>query len=249
MFVGVVTMLIAPLVLPLVLAGLHLGLWRFARQPPPLLRREQPVSRPGRVLTGVLGVAACYLFCALVAFAGLRTTPTETTPTLDVLPGSPAAEAGVRSGDVARGIDGRKIGRFEEFVEGVRKGGSTVELDLERDGKPMRVVVTKSPDGKLGVASRFKLASAGQAARKALGMPAHYVVAAARAVLDKVRGSAVELSGPVGIARHMARAPDAILPVLAALLCFQLPKVALVYILVLALDGYARRRYLRAGAA
>src|SRR5687767_936638 len=126
----------APLSLPLVLVGLHLALWRFARQPPPLMRREEPVSGWARVLAGVVGIAGCYLVCALAAFFALRPSPTERTLTLDVLPGSPAAEAGVRSGDVAQAIDGRKVGRFEEFVEGVRNGGSTVDLQLERDGKP-----------------------------------------------------------------------------------------------------------------
>jgi regulator of sigma E protease len=246
MLLGVLTVLLATLLLPLLLVGLHLVLWRYARQPAPLLRREQPVSRPGRLLTGALGIGACYLSCALVAFAALRTTPTETTLTLDVRPGSPAAEAGVRSGDIARGIDGRKIGRFEEFVDGVRKGGNTVTLDLEREGKPIRVVVTKSPDGKVGVASRHTLAPAGQSAARALALPAQYIAQMASASAGMIAGSDEKtLAGPVGIARSMARHGGDMLQTLALLLSFHLPKVALVYVLVLALDGYARRRYLR----
>jgi hypothetical protein len=250
MFLGVLTVLLAPLLLPLLLAGLHFLLWRFARQPAPLLRREQPVSRPGRLLTGALGIGACYLLCALVAFAALRTTPRETTLTLDVLPGGPAAEAGVRSGDIARGIDGRRISRFDEFVDGVRKGGSTVALDLERDGKPTRVVVTKSPEGKVGVTSRLTTAPAGRAAAQALALPAQYIAHMASTTAEKITGSnEASLAGPVGIARSMARHDDGALRVLALLLSRDLPKVALVYILVLGLDGYARRRYLRARAA
>jgi membrane-associated protease RseP (regulator of RpoE activity) len=249
--VSLVIILFAALALPLVLVGLHFGLWRVARQPPPLLRREHAVSRPGRVLAGVLGVAACYLVCALAAFAALRTAPTEATLTLDVLPGGPAAEAGARSGDIARGIDGRKVGRFEEFVDGVRKGGPTVALDLERDGQPIRVVVTKSPDGKVGVASRFTMAPAGRAAARALALPAVYIAQMASAFGEMITGSSQKtLQGPVGIARAAGRRDaGTALQLLALLLAFHLPKVALVYILALALDGYARRRYLRARAA
>ena len=146
---------------------------------------------------------------------------------------------------MARGIDGRKIETFAQLTEGVRRGGETVEFELVRDGKPVRVVVAKDPTGKVGISSRLTVSSVSKAAGNALAMPAQVVMGAAGALIDMVAGSEQrELQGPVGVARDMASA-SSFLPLLPLMLSYQLPKVALAYFLVLALDTLARRRYLR----
>lgn len=61
-----------------------------------------------------------------------------------VSPGGPAAEAGVKAGDVIVAIKGQKIATGRELVramEGVEPG-QKVALELRRDGKPVKVDVT-----------------------------------------------------------------------------------------------------------
>lgn len=60
-----------------------------------------------------------------------------------VSPGGPAAEAGVKAGDVIVAIEGSKVATGRELVrvmEGVEPG-QKVALELRRDGKPVKVTV------------------------------------------------------------------------------------------------------------
>lgn len=60
-----------------------------------------------------------------------------------VSPGGPAAEAGVKAGDVIVAIEGKKVATGRELVkvmEGVEPG-QKVALDLRRDGKPVKATV------------------------------------------------------------------------------------------------------------
>jgi len=60
-----------------------------------------------------------------------------------VSPGGPAAEAGVRAGDVIVAIDGRKVATGRELVAAVKdvEPGQKVALDLKRDGKDVKATV------------------------------------------------------------------------------------------------------------
>ncbi len=64
-------------------------------------------------------------------------------------PGGPAAEAGVRAGDVIVAIDGKKVTAGREIVERMREveAGSKVALDILRDGKKVAAtVVARAPE-------------------------------------------------------------------------------------------------------
>ena len=64
-----------------------------------------------------------------------------------VSPGGPAAEAGVRQGDVIVAIDGKSVGAGRDVVaamDGVEPG-EKVALELRRDGKPVKVNVVSRP--------------------------------------------------------------------------------------------------------
>jgi C-terminal processing protease CtpA/Prc len=64
-----------------------------------------------------------------------------------VSPGGPAAEAGVRSGDVIVAIQATPVTTGRELVkvmEGIEPGDK-VSLELKRDGKPVRVAVEARP--------------------------------------------------------------------------------------------------------
>lgn len=60
-----------------------------------------------------------------------------------VSPGGPAAEAGVKSGDVIVAIEGRKVATGRELVKVMEdvEPGQKVALELRRDGKPVKVTV------------------------------------------------------------------------------------------------------------
>ncbi|MGQ0429239.1 MAG: PDZ domain-containing protein [Gammaproteobacteria bacterium] len=65
----------------------------------------------------------------------------------NVSPGGPAAEAGVKAGDVIMSIEGKKVATGRELVkvmEGVEPG-QKVALELERGGKPVQVAVEARP--------------------------------------------------------------------------------------------------------
>jgi membrane-associated protease RseP (regulator of RpoE activity) len=71
----------------------------------------------------------------------------------DVLQNSPAAEAGIEPGDILDRYDDRAIFSSPELISATRRGapGSTVPVDLVRDGERLRLYV---PQGPLGVRIR-----------------------------------------------------------------------------------------------
>jgi S1-C subfamily serine protease len=64
-------------------------------------------------------------------------------PVNSVSPGGPAAEAGVKAGDVIVAIDGKKVATGRELVKVMEdvEPGQKVALDLKRDGKAVKVTV------------------------------------------------------------------------------------------------------------
>jgi Do/DeqQ family serine protease len=61
-----------------------------------------------------------------------------------VAPSGPAAKAGLKQGDIVTAIDGQKVNSYDELTTDVisRTPGSTVTLDVVRDGKPTSVKIT-----------------------------------------------------------------------------------------------------------
>jgi len=64
-----------------------------------------------------------------------------------VSPGGPAAEAGVKSGDVIVAIEAKPVATGRELVRAMAaiEPGDKVELGLERDGKPLKLAVEARP--------------------------------------------------------------------------------------------------------
>ncbi len=62
----------------------------------------------------------------------------------DVRPGGPAEKAGMKSGDVILKMAGKKVLNIYDYmgVLGELKAGDRVEVELERDGKPLKVMAT-----------------------------------------------------------------------------------------------------------
>ncbi len=196
-------------------------------------RSEHAQASPGdfhgkavwqRALVVVAGPAANFIlsiviFAASFAIVGIPISE----PLVDqVMPGSPAAVAGFKPGDLIVSIDGRKIRSFTEVQDIIRgSAGVPVDITVKRDGKSLPLKVTpsrvevdnllggKTPIGRLGV-SRNEAADfhyVRQSPIEAASMAVTKTADVSMQLLGYVRGilmgrrSADQLSGPIGIAR------------------------------------------------
>ncbi len=90
-------------------------------------------------------------------------------------PGMPAAEAGVRVGDLITSVDGSPVRTFDQLRRAMEgKGGKQVTLGLERDGRSLqlRLVPAQSDDGQEKKKSWGKLGVAPVPRMPVVGVPA-----------------------------------------------------------------------------
>jgi Do/DeqQ family serine protease len=128
----------------------------------------------GHVQHGSLGVQAQTLTPEIARM--LQTKLQEGAVVTEVLPQSPAEEAGLQPGDVITAIDGRAVNTDNDLynVEGTTKIGSTLELKLQREGKTLTVRTrlaaeqfSSSEGGKLDTRlTGAELANAGERTRR-----------------------------------------------------------------------------------
>ena len=104
------------------------------------LRLAGELIADGRVTHPTFGVEARALPSSLASEAGLPAGVFVS----GVAPGGPAAEAGIRTGDVLTNVDGRVATNTDALVVAAltRKAGDKVEVTYVRDGKPTTVDVT-----------------------------------------------------------------------------------------------------------
>ncbi len=101
-----------------------------------------------RMLIVVAGPAFNLIFPLLIFFVVIVSYPQPSTAVLRVIPGMPAAEAGIRVGDVVTEVDGRPVRSLEEMQWAlVGKAGRRIPVVVQRDGQPVRLVVTPSAEG------------------------------------------------------------------------------------------------------
>lgn len=136
-----------------------------------------------RMLIVAAGPAFNLLFPLLVLFAVLASYPQTSTRVLSLEPGLPAAEAGVKLGDVITRVDGQPVRTFDQLRRAVEpKVGQRVQLTVERDGHPLNVVLTPSRAADGGqVRARGRIGVSAQARPPIIGVPVES--AAARAGL------------------------------------------------------------------
>jgi serine protease Do len=101
----------------------------------------EQIRKSGRVRRGEIGVRAQTVTPILAAALGLARD--EGVILSDVKPGSPAARAGLRPGDLVIALDGRPMENGRQLQVGLYRHyvGEVVTLDILRDGQPVKVPV------------------------------------------------------------------------------------------------------------
>ena len=102
----------------------------------------EQLLKNGTVVRGTLGIESQNLTPQMARALGME-APRGALVTR-VLPGSGAAAAGVRTGDVVLAANGQRIDSAESLhnYEGLQDVGGTVTLDVRRDGKPLTLKAT-----------------------------------------------------------------------------------------------------------
>src|ERR1051325_3617142 len=115
--------------------------------------------RARRLAFRLAGPAATYLACVLLLFAMQVAQPQrEPTTTLDVVPGGPAAAAGMVSGDRVLAIDGVAILSWSAFkdLSSALGPAHTASIRVRRGDAEQTLTVTTGPDGRLQLRPRME---------------------------------------------------------------------------------------------
>lgn len=159
-------------------------------------------------------LTACVL--ALVIFVGFGRL-TNTTLVDEVVPGSPAESVGLKTGDVLVDANGKAVSATHPISQVIRESkGASVTVNVLRQGQPMRLVVTPRKDPSSGdyligirLGQLREPVPALTAVKDAVVLPFVASADMLKGIYEMIVGKQkANLSGPVGIAREMARAAD-----------------------------------------
>ena len=132
-----------------------------------------------------------------------------------MIPGRPAARAGIEAGDTIVGVNGRPVGQWYDLLEILQTGaGKTLELELARGERRQVEVVpeaesVRGPDGEMREVGRIGVAVGNSFRSERLGLGAAIVeggratVGASTQIVRTVRGlfsgriSRREVGGPI----------------------------------------------------
>ena len=171
-----------------------------------------------RLAVLVAGPGANYLIAVLMALGILLTVGklTVTNDVAEVVANSPALAAGLKKGDLLLEANGKTLSKDVPISSVVQasKGGPVV-LKLKRGDEIKTLTIIPKNDNPEGVyrigikAQAFARIPASQAFREAMIMPVVVTGEILSGMYRMISGQeAANLSGPVGIARHMANAAD-----------------------------------------
>jgi regulator of sigma E protease len=101
-----------------------------------------------RMLIVAAGPAFNLIFPLLIFFVIYVSSPQPSTEVLRVVPGMPAEVAGIKVGDRVTEVDGRPVRALSEMQWALAgKAGQRIPLVVQRDGQPLKLVVTPTGDG------------------------------------------------------------------------------------------------------
>ena len=230
----------AKLAAPALLAGYHAILARGFGHPPPLLRRQQWVSPARAGAVGLGGAVLAYLLPVCLLLVPVEREVITSQAIVEPAPGTPAAAAGIRTGDRVVAIDGRPVASFTDLQRAVASGGERLELVVERDSQQLTFGVNKE-GGRIGVRALVTRTRKGLPVTEALRQPARVVVASLGGfVRIFTRPREGELMGPVGIVQAQPEPPGSALYLAVLAQSAQLPILYLLYGLVLLADHRLR---------
>jgi regulator of sigma E protease len=178
---------------------------------------ERRKSFPGQPVGNRAAVAAAgpivNFILAIVIFAGVALAYGEPTGTNaprigSVEPGSPAAAAGIRHGDLVLSIDGAKVETFEDIKQIVEsKPGVALAIVVDRDGAQTTLQATPAEHdhhGKLGISSWVVMKSVAPVRAVQLGAESTWnVIALTMTTIHDIalgKQSAGVVGGPIMIA-------------------------------------------------
>ncbi len=164
------------------------------------------------------GPLANFLFAIVVFFVLFATFGNPIPPAVvgEVVPGSPAAEAGLRPGDRILSVDGQRVFRFRDLGLAIRAAdGAEVTLVVQHEGGEETIPVTprremvEATDGsmievlRIGVAVRTGPVGIAEAAPMAVSETYAFVRETLRIVGQMITGQrgTEDLGGPVRIAK------------------------------------------------
>ncbi|MEW5762671.1 MAG: RIP metalloprotease RseP [Bacillota bacterium] len=181
--------------------------------PPEKSFKHKPLwARMAIILAGPLMnfVLAVVILAAVFYVQGL---PTATTRIQEVLPGEPAARAGLQKGDTIIALNGVRVASWEKMVEQISaRPGREVILTVLRDGRPreIRVVPARDPEGRgrIGVLPVVELKRVGVEAALAGG--ADYTARLTWLIVDFIgkmitHQAPVDVGGPVRVVAEIGK--------------------------------------------
>jgi len=166
-----------------------------------------------RLLVILAGPAMNYVLAwgllVVLLVAGAAQLRLDTNEVGEVMPGMPAAEAGLRSGDRILAVDGAPTPDFRAVAEAVSAHeAEPLTLTVEREGRRFEVAVTTNERGQIGIRPPETVVSfgLGEALQRATTTTVVGSLAIVQGLVDLIRGEAQGgLMGPVGIASEVAR--------------------------------------------
>lgn len=154
--------------------------------------------RLGAISTG-LSLLGCFALGVVMCLGIPNERPTTR---VIVLPDSPAARAGIQTGDLIIAIDSRRIESFDQVVNAVATSAGPLRLEVLREKEALQIDTTPE-DQRLGVQSVM------ERSRRTVSQAFEFTMAAfartATSLLQPTQ-STMQLSGPIGLARETNKA-------------------------------------------
>ncbi|AFV11346.1 RIP metalloprotease RasP [Thermacetogenium phaeum DSM 12270] len=160
-------------------------------------------------------VTAIFLFFLTFSLIGVP-APSNSNTIGDVVPGSPAAQAGLRAGDRIVMVDGLPTQNWEDVAGGIRRGGQReISLTVERNGESFAVLVTPRYDPQLNMVQigiKQHIIWEKQGFLRAVQLGLEQAIGFTRLIINSLIGlvtkavPADEIAGPVGITKAIGDA-------------------------------------------